>query len=513
MLRETEHTSTSSRIANEVRHGSDTLNGANHPSRGMARRGGHDDASGSSSVLKKSGTGIVPGPAPAEAGKPGRNGPLGIYPKSLDHLSEEKKRKFKENKRLESRRELYADLKKTSLILLEAMPNKVHAVAKCRWTKVAGFVTLNLVNVGDGQRRSSFKGVKICGNVWGCPVCAARISQKRRGEMNDLLAWGREKSLIPVMLTLTARHGRDDRLSDLLERMKRAKERLRQRKEWRRLPVVGTVTATEITHGTRNGWHPHFHEIVLIEASDEAEALEMVAPLGNAWRSSLKGQGLDGNEVAFDAQGAGSAGDYVAKWGVAEEITLTGSKKGREGKNGKGRSPRELVRLAGEGDRQARELWLEFFSATSGKRRRQLVWSRGLKALVGIDEVTDEELAEGAEERQEQELAQYDNKAWRRVRTKRVRLMEAGERGGRDAVRQAESGPDDDQQDLSGEVIEKEGSGPERAENRLTQQDTFIRLQTVQRRVCLGNVFYEDFDAGACRGLDGQLCSREDCEV
>lgn len=132
-------------------------------------------------------------------------------------------------------------------------------------------------------------------------------------------------------------------------------------------------------------------------------------------------------------------------------------KEGQEGKNGKGRSPRELVRLAGEGDRQARELWLEFFSATSGKRRRQLVWSRGLKALVGIDEVTDEELAEGAEERQEQELAEYNNEAWRRVRTKRVRLMEAGERGGRDAVRQAESGPDDDQQDLSGEVIERKG--------------------------------------------------------
>ena len=198
---------------------------------------------------------------------------------------------------------------------------------------------------------------------------------------------------------------------------------------------------------------------------------------------------------------------------MAEEITLTGSKKGREGKNGKGRSPRELVRLAGEGDRQARELWLEFFSATSGKRRRQLVWSRGLKALVGIDEVTDEELAEGAEERQEQELAEYNNEAWRRVRTKRVRLMEAGERGGRDAVRQAESGPDDDQQDLSGEVIEKEGSEPERSENGLTQKDTSIRLQTVKRRVCLGNVFYEDFDAGACRCLDGQLCSRENCEV
>ena len=470
MLRETEHTDTSHRIANEVRHRSDALNNANHPS-AQSRTGGQDDATGSSLFLKKTDTRRVSESAPRRGAETGRNGPLGIYPKSLDQLSEAKKRKDKENKRLESRRQLYSDLKKTSLILLEAMPNKVHAVAKCRWTKVAGFVTLNLVDVGDGQRRSSFKGVKICGNVWGCPVCAARISQKRRGEMNDLLAWGREKSLIPVMLTLTARHGRGDRLADLLQGMKKAKERLRQRKEWRRLPVVGTVTATEVTHGTRNGWHPHFHEIVLIKASNEAEALAMVAPLGDAWRASLRGQGLDGNEVAFDAQGAGSAGDYVAKWGVAEEITLTGSKKGREGKNGKGRSPRELVRLAGEGDRQARELWLEFFSATSGKRRRQLVWSRGLKALVGIDEVTDEELAEGAEERQEQELAEYDNEAWRRVRTKRVRLMEAGERGGSSAVRIAESGPDDADPDPQAEVIDPDCDEAGQAEGNASGDD------------------------------------------
>ena len=512
MLSSDKNTHTSCRIANEVRHRSDSLNNANHPS-AQSRTGGQDDASGSSSVLKKSGTGTVPGPAPAGAGKPGRNGPLGIYPKSLDQLSDEEKRKGKENKRLESRRQLYADLKTSALILRDENPRKLHAVSKCRWTKIGGEVSLNLMNVGENQVRAAFKGVKICGNVWGCPVCSARISQTRRGEMNTLLAWSRENRFFPVMLTLTTRHGRDDRLSDMLERMKRAKERLRQRREWRQLPFVGSVTATEITHGVRHGWHPHFHEIIILEASSEEEALELVKPLGDAWRASLRGQGLDGAEAAFDAQGAGSAGDYVAKWGAAEEVTLSNSKTGKKSKAGKGRSPRELVRMAGSGDAETRELWLEYFKATSGRRRRQLVWSRGLKDLCGLTEVTDEDAATVEEAEKEQELRSWDNEGWRRVRTKRVRLMEAGERGGRDAVRQAESGPDDDQQDLSGEVIEKDGSEPERAENRLTQKDTSIRLQTVKRRVCLGNVFYEDFDAGACRGLDGQLCSREDCEV
>ena len=47
MLRETDHTHTSHRIANEVRQGSDALNSANHPS-AQSRTGGQDDATGSS---------------------------------------------------------------------------------------------------------------------------------------------------------------------------------------------------------------------------------------------------------------------------------------------------------------------------------------------------------------------------------------------------------------------------------------------------------------------------------
>ena len=476
MLRHDNTEHTTHRITDRTSGASASPFGANHPSRGMARRGGQDDASGSSLYsqntsnrrLLEAVTRRVTEPVPGGTGKGPGTGPLGIYPKSVDSRYDAETSKSKENKRLASRRQLYADLKTSAMILRDAMPNKVHAVAKCRWTKVAGFVTLNLVDVGGGQRRAAFKGVKICGNVWGCPVCASRISQGRRSEMNTLLAWGREKSLIPVMLTLTARHGLEDRLQDMLDAMKRAKRRLRQRAEWRGLPVVGTVTATEVTHGTRNGWHPHFHEIVLLEASDEAEALAMVAPLGDAWRASLRAYGLDGAEVAFDAQGAGSAGDYVAKWGVAEEITMTNAKNGKAGKQGRGRSPRELVRLAGAGDDDARNLWLEFFSATSGKRRRQLVWSPGLKSACGVDEATDEQIAEAEDARQEQELAEYDNKAWRRVRSKRVRLLEAGERGGSSAVRLAESGPDDDAmpeafeeviEDASNDDFNKEHSG------------------------------------------------------
>ena len=243
MLRHDNHQPATSAMTNRTRSAAEASSGANQDAAASCcsvkrtAAGGQDDARRASK------------PAPSGAGNRGQNGPLGIYPKSVDKLHPELASKANETRRLEARRQLYADLKSAALILRDAVPHKVHAVAKCRWTKIAGHVSLHLMDVGNGQRRAAFKGIKVCGNIWGCPVCAARISQRRRGEMNTLLAWGREKSLIPVMLTLTARHGREDRLADLLDGMKRAKQRVRQRQEWKRIPIEGTVTATEMTHG------------------------------------------------------------------------------------------------------------------------------------------------------------------------------------------------------------------------------------------------------------------------
>ena len=336
-----------------------------------------------------------------------------------------------------------------------------HRVTKCKWMKAAGSVELIVNTYGEGAdqvRRASYRGLVICGNVWACPVCGSRISRIRRDEMNKLLAWAREQKLVPVLLTLTARHGLEDRLADLLDGMKEAKRRLRQRAEWRALPFRGSVTATEITHGTRSGWHPHFHEIVLLEAEDEAEALAMVAPLADAWRVSLAAFGLDGAAAAFDARGAASAGDYVAKWGVAEEMTLANAKRGEKAeRHRRGRLPAELAQMGANGDVWAEALWVEFFEATSGKRRRQLVWSPGLKDACGLTEITDEEAAaKEAEDEDDVEVAAVWGSEWRDVQAKRCNLMDAAEDGGAAAVAVAVDGPDDDQDDR---VIEH-GSAP-----------------------------------------------------
>lgn len=273
--------------------------------------------------------------------------------------------------------------------------NWEHAVGLCQWATIRGVPGVGVALYSEGEgRRSALEGVQRCGAVWVCPVCAARISEVRRAEMNALLAWARRVGLHPVMLTLTARHGDGDSLDDLLERLKRAKKRFHQLRPWRDLDDAGTVTATEVTGGGRHGWHPHLHMIVLLPADSPEAALAAARALRGAWMTALRSAGLDGATAAFDARGASEAGAYVAKWGAAEEMTMTGGKRGRPGG---GRSPLQLLAAAtDEGDGRAAALWREYAAAFKG--RRQLVWSRGLKDRAGINTVSDEDAAAGEAE-------------------------------------------------------------------------------------------------------------------
>ena len=128
--------------------------------------------------------------------------------------------------------------------------------------------------------RARFSGLQTCGSVWACPCCSGTVSEQRRRELNALLAWARKQGLHPVMLTLTARHSVDHRLAELLDGMKNAKRRLTTHRTFAKLlrpQLVGYVTATEVTGGGFNRWHPHFHQVMLVRAGSQAEALDLVS--------------------------------------------------------------------------------------------------------------------------------------------------------------------------------------------------------------------------------------------
>ncbi len=327
----------------------------------------------------------------------------------------------------ETRRRRFAQQRTAAAIL----PRE--RVARCLWT-VASISTG--AQVWRREDRCRLGGLQVCASVWTCPVCSARISETRRRELNRALEWARAEGLVPVLLTLTARHGVADELAPLLGGMKDAKRWLRQSRAWRAVKpsIAGTITATELTHGA-NGWHPHFHELLLLRAGDEAEAVALVETLRAEWLRCLGRAGLSGAGAAFDAQGAQAAGQYVAKWGAAEELALAARK------TGAGRHPIELLTAAGAGDDHAAALFAVYAAAFRG--RRQLTWSPGLKAAAGLDEVPDDqaadaELIEGQASAEAEELLALiytpDWRALMRGGVSRAAILTAGETGGREGL-------------------------------------------------------------------------------
>lgn len=258
-------------------------------------------------------------------------------------------------------------------------------VGLCRWSVVSKTAGVDMVSssYSGGGDRVHYEGLQTCGSVWACPCCSFRISQTRKEEMNKLLRWARGQGLQLTMLTLTARHGRDDALDELLAGMKDAKQRWARHRAYRNLKpkMVGSVTATEVTGGGVHGWHPHFHVILVTEWDTD------LSPLRDAWLASLRGAGLEGTGAGWDMRSANETAKYIAKWGAAEELALSGEKKGRSSM-----TPAQMLAAScDDGDRHAGMLWAEYASVFRG--RRQLVWSRGLKALAEIDVVDDEEAA------------------------------------------------------------------------------------------------------------------------
>lgn len=437
MLRHDNTPSPTARVGSTLSAAARVADGANHPDAGTGA-GSLAVASGPASCSLK---GTAAGGQPAPAGGPERAGnrPLGIQGKSVDQLADPEAAKASKRRALRSKR---FRLQRHAAKLAPA-----ESVAGCKWRlqrqdgRAAGVGVML-----SAEGRAFYAGLQTCGSPWLCPVCSAKISEIRRGEMNHGLGVARAFGLVPVMITLTHRHDRADALDEQLRAMKKGKQRLRQRREWRALKprIAGTITATEVTHG-ESGWHTHFHEIAFIQADSEEEAVALFEPLGRVWLTCLRGVGLDGAlPHAWQVQGAARVGDYVAKWGAAEELAMSRHKQGRKG----GRNPWQLLTASAEGDAAAGVLWQEYARAFKGAR--QLVWSPGLRAAFGLDAAADGDAAEAEEPAQA--LALFSRDDWVRhdparlgVRYRRGRVLTAAEESGAAGVAQvaAETGDED----------------------------------------------------------------------
>lgn len=318
----------------------------------------------------------------------------------------------------------------------------IHRTAKCKHITRGEGVGVHLANE---HKKAFFSGLVTCGSVWSCPVCAAKVQERRREEIAQAIDWAYLNKLQPVMVTLTHPHKAWHELGQLLEQQADALHRLRAGAPWGRVKAWagyrGLIRALELTHGA-NGWHPHTHEIWFVRADLGAD--ELKAKVLERWQSSCIRAGLlDPNDKAqlaafqaraVDVKGNCSASDYLAKqddsrhWGADREMSKASTKAGRA----KGQHPFGLLAKAATCTRSA-ELFVSYSLSMRGKR--QLFWSAGLKGRVGIDDLTDEVLAE--QEREDADmLGQLDHSDWVTVRQAgaRAAVLDAAEDGGWPAV-------------------------------------------------------------------------------
>lgn len=267
-----------------------------------------------------------------------------------------------------------------------------------------------------------YNGLQTCGSVWACPVCAAKISERRRIELLGAMDAHKAAGGAVLLLNLTMPHSMGDDLADMLRRQARAVDIvLRGSKAAKRLYAsigcVGTVRAWEVTYG-QNGWHPHFHILLFVAAGIDLAAAG--AEFSRLWSSGCRLAGLPTPSLERGAvlQDGSKAANYAAKWGLDHEMTKGHTKKSR-----RGYSPFDLLRAFCFGthpvgatlklsESSAARAFSVFAAAFKG--RRQLVWSNGLKARYSVEERSDEALALLSDDAAEF-LGFLEVEDWRRV--------------------------------------------------------------------------------------------------
>lgn len=277
--------------------------------------------------------------------------------------------------------------------------------AKCLRLRAYGAEGLRDVQVWRSveHKTANYRGLQTCGSVWACPVCAAKIAERRRAELMGAMAAHKAGGGSMLMLTLTTPHQRGDVLADLLAKQSKALQRFWGDKTVRGLlaglGVVGQVRALEVTHGRKspqnNGWHPHYH-VLLFAGSGVDLAKDWAVRLYLRWSAICEkaGLGVPSFQHGLKLDDGTKAAAYASKWGLEDEMTKGHTKKGKTG----GETPFDFLRafLADSTDTQAAALFREFAETFKGKR--QLHWSHGLKARFSVADLSDDDLAEMAED-------------------------------------------------------------------------------------------------------------------
>lgn len=297
-----------------------------------------------------------------------------------------------------------------------------------------------------------YGNLRVCGSVWTCPVCAAKISQFRKSEIEVAGETHKQAGGHMYMVTLTFSHSRQDKLKDLIGDSKRnsglraALRRLRNSRGYKSLAkeigLVGVIRNLEVTVG-QHGWHPHVHELWLVSEKQSVHGLQaMLNALFAQWEAACLKSGLarPNRKRGVHIVEALTPAEYLQKWGREQRWTIGSELAKSHIKNGAGiksRTPFDLLCSVAEGEEVERSqaLFREYASAFFGQR--QCFWTVGLKEAFGLAERSDEEIAEAQEDRAV-EVCSISLERWRLLLAQpyeaRSLVLSLAETGGSESV-------------------------------------------------------------------------------
>lgn len=304
-------------------------------------------------------------------------------------------------------------------------------VAKCGIVRIAADVELR--RRLDGPR-AFFDAVLICGSVWACPMCGAKIRATRAEEVERVVEVHGIRRVL--MLTLTVAHGAGDALKRVRCGVSQAMARLTRGEPWvrfkQRYGLIGRIRGLETTHGIQNGWHPHIHALIFLERPLTPRELDQASAwLAARWANVVERE-LGPAHRPGDAYGVLLSpchrANYLAKLGL--ELTAPG--RGKRAKPAH-RTPFEIgwdyatERRPGDG-----LIWRAYCDGMFGAQ--SLTWSPVLRERFALgDDRPDEELVKDRPATSEL-ITRIPAATWDRLLRKDARapatLLEVAEREG-----------------------------------------------------------------------------------
>ena len=368
---------------------------------------------------------VMPAPAGREEAGAAQVGTLGNTGKSASPLGNTTKLRSVSDEELAVRRISRYMLQN---LISEILPGE--RVANCLRLVVPGRSGVKIL-YSDQVHRAHYGGLTVCGSVWSCPICAAKITERRRLEVRPALErW--EGGLI--MAAYTLQHDRSNSLDQVKNALYSNYRTLMSGWAWQELKerwgIEGVISSSEVTWGAVYGWHPHKHALLFTKSKlSPGEIKNAETEISERFRSLLSRSGNYGHpqySVQFRTGNVFEEGDYVFKWGVDYELTKSPVKKARSGNF----SPFELASWAmAEGEAEPVALFREYFRSYKGSH--QLQYSVGLRKKLGLDqEKSDLELAL-EEDQKAIELAELSRSVWSVICKRKLRgeLIEVASSG------------------------------------------------------------------------------------